>query len=100
MMLKAAATIKKTVASNNDSRDDDQRSVGSKKRDDEGGEDNFVVAMASPAKKTKTHRLVVPRKVWNFAEANEDDYGFYNDVETLLTEGTKLLGNGDPLAVN
>jgi hypothetical protein len=55
--------------------------------------------MAPPAKKAKTHRRVIPRKVRKIIESNEDDYGVYDNDKTLFTKAAKLLGDGDPLAV-
>ncbi len=88
-------------SSNDDSHEYDQRLVGSdgEKSNDKGDKDNFIVAMAPPAKKAKNHCCVVPRKVQKIVESNKDDYWVYDDDETLYIKMAKLLCNGDPLAV-
>ncbi len=74
--------------------------VGSngEKSGNEGDKDNFIVAMAPPAKKAKTHRHVIPRKMRKIVESNKDDEDDKDAV--IFAKATKILGNGDPLALD
>jgi hypothetical protein len=87
-----------TTSSDDESRNNDEKTVasGKEKSKDNNEHDNFAMAMAPPAKKAKTTRRVVPRKLRKVTESNDNFDAFLAKTASLLGDRATLWPSDGP----